>query len=383
MSPTPDRTHRGSAAHTARRALLVSVAILALVGALAGVRTILKDPGTSAPTAATAPFPTYNGAQLQPLPDGFPTEALTLVNVDDAGSRDGLFARDLERALSDIVPVPVVVSDEPRAGGGTFHALADTLEGNHGAAGYEPVIFSIPGAVTDFHVDPIADELGRDLDDVSIIAILETQPFLFVQRSDAPWPATFQGFIDYTRAHPGEVRYIAGNTGSGLDIAMEWLLGELGIEVRKIPSAGSQAAISTLAAGEADISMSVVDVVAPAVQTGLVDVIWTSGDAVPDPFLRDGVACAADGTQYGIPDTDWGVVMALAVPAEVDDAHVEWLQEAFRAATETELYAERERRVAGLDIAFRPGAEADALARRVYKESEQVIRDLGLHWRDR
>ena len=63
-----------------------------------------------------------------------------LVVVDDPGSRDGIYARTLQEALKGISPVPILVSDEPVAVGGTFDKLKDLQTREGGIEGYYPVV---------------------------------------------------------------------------------------------------------------------------------------------------------------------------------------------------------------------------------------------------
>ncbi|MPZ15434.1 MAG: hypothetical protein GEU73_13610 [Chloroflexi bacterium] len=53
---------------------------------------------------------------LQPLEDGFPDREITLVVVDDPGTRDALYAVDMAEALSDISPVGRLTSRTHRVG---------------------------------------------------------------------------------------------------------------------------------------------------------------------------------------------------------------------------------------------------------------------------
>ena len=69
--------------------------------------------------------PVFENGKLLPLADGFPDRPITLVNVDDPGTRDGIYARSLQEALRDISPVEVLVSDEPAPSFGTFYAVQD------------------------------------------------------------------------------------------------------------------------------------------------------------------------------------------------------------------------------------------------------------------
>ena len=73
--------------------------------------------------------PEYEGGELQPLPDGFPERPIVLINTDDAGSPDGIYARTLQEILNDgISPQRVNVLDRPSTSFGTWEALQFAAE---------------------------------------------------------------------------------------------------------------------------------------------------------------------------------------------------------------------------------------------------------------
>src|SRR5512139_4108529 len=77
-----------------------------------------------ASTATAQPGEFVKGV-LQPLADGFPKHAITIIVVDDPGTRDGMYARSLQATCKGISPVDILVSDEPVAQGGTFDKMKD------------------------------------------------------------------------------------------------------------------------------------------------------------------------------------------------------------------------------------------------------------------
>jgi hypothetical protein len=124
---------------------------------------------------------------LQPLEDGFPNRPITLVVNDDAGSAEGIMARQLQAALEKISPVPILVSDEPHATGGTFDKLKELERRDGGVDGYYPVAVNVYGASTDTLVADIKGDLGLTLEDMIMVAVLEAATMVVVQRKDPPW----------------------------------------------------------------------------------------------------------------------------------------------------------------------------------------------------
>ena len=139
----------------------------------------------AASTAGAQPGEFVKGV-LQPLADGFPNRAITLVVVDDAGSPDGIMARMLKEALKNISPVDILISDEPAPAFGTFYTLRDVLSRKGGDEGYYPIIVTVFGAVSDLYIEPIEKEIDTGIEDMKMINILETVPYLIAQRKNTP-----------------------------------------------------------------------------------------------------------------------------------------------------------------------------------------------------
>jgi tripartite-type tricarboxylate transporter receptor subunit TctC len=361
-----------------RRSLLAALAIGSLL--LGGCVASEDDrTGTANPADAESFEPTFEDGVLQPLPDGFPESPITIVSADEAGSRDGLYARTLDQALRDISPVDILVSDEPRAQGGTVDAMVEVRDREGGKDGYSVIVSSILGTSTDFHSVNYEKELGVTLEDLDFFIATEEYPYVLAQRAGAPWGDDFAAFVDYGRANPGMLRYISGGVGSGVDLTMEWLLSQLKIEATKVPAADREAAIAAVGAGEGDFTLTQPELAMAAEEQGRVVVTFASTKEAPDEWAGR-IVTASDYAKYGVQDATWGTVQGLLVPAEVDDTHVAWLHALFEAATKTETYQKRGETQAGVTLRLWSGADANALAKTLYEFSEPVVRDAGLHW---
>jgi tripartite-type tricarboxylate transporter receptor subunit TctC len=362
-----------------RRSLL---AVLTIGSLLLGGCVASEDGGTGTTTNAgdAGSFePTFVDGVLQPLPDGFPEGPITIVSTDEPGSRDGLYARTLDQALRDISPVDIIVSDEPRAQGGTVDTMVEVRDREGGKEGYSVIVTSILGTSTDFHTVNYEKDLGVTLEDLDFFIATEEYPYVLAQRADAPWGNDFAAFVDYGRANPGKLRYISGGVGSGVDLTMEWLLSELKIDVTKVPAADREAAIAAVGAGEGDFTLTQPELAMAAEEQGRVVVTFASTKEAPDEWAGR-VATASDYAEYGVQDATWGTVQGLLVPAEVDDTHVAWLYALFEAATKTADYQKRGETQAGITLRQWSGEDANALAKTLFDFSEPVVERAGLHW---
>lgn len=325
--------------------------------------------------------PTFVDGVLQPLPDGFPEGPITLINVDDAGSSSGLYIRSVQQALEDISPVEIRIADEPRAAGGTIHTLADVTANREGGdEGYILVQGSTIGSGTDFLTEPVENETGMSIDDVNFFISTEAAPWVILQRKDAPWGRGFDEFVEYARAHPGEIKYISPGVGGGLDIFTTWLLGALDIEVNKVPAANREASLAAVGGGAGDITTN--NAVSTLKALDHVDVLLVSIPTVPETFGGDEVGSASDYEKYGIEPIAWGSYQGFLLSKEVPEDHVKWLHALLSAGAEQEPYQRRMETVPGVVIEVTSIEDTNAQAHNAKKAAEPIVREAGLYWED-
>jgi tripartite-type tricarboxylate transporter receptor subunit TctC len=329
------------------------------------------------PEVKAQPGEFVNGV-LQPLADGFPKRAITIVNADDPGSRDGITARMLQKVLKGISPVPIVVSDEPAPSWSTWSALKDILSREGGDDGYYPLLVTLWGGVSDLHCEPIEKELGLGVNDLNVVILTELIPYVFSQRKNAPWGPSFADMVKFAKANPGQLKYISNEVGSGNDVAAEWVIQQLGIKVNKIPQAGQQEGLSVIGAGRGDFGCFNVHYTKINWDAGRIDVTMIMAPTVPPPWDKDPNCVPM--VKAGLPDVPMGNSTAFGVHSKVPQSHADWLFKLFKAGASTNEYKDREKTNPGLKITIMDGAAANKLKMDLYNRSETVIRGIGLHW---
>jgi tripartite-type tricarboxylate transporter receptor subunit TctC len=325
--------------------------------------------------------PVFKDGVLQPLADGFPDRPITLINVDDPGTRDGIYARSLQEAMQGISPVEVLVSDEPAPSFGTFYSVQDIGSREGGNDGYYPIILTIPGSSADILVEPITEETGLTLEDLNLVIGTERIPYVLIQRKDAPWGKTFAELVAHIKANPGEVKYISHQVGTGNDLAMSWIIQQLGLEVNKVPAPSDPQVGAIVGAGEGDFSLAQADIALNAWQAGKVDVLLVTGAQVPPPWDTDPNVVSADAA--GLPPASFGLYMGFTVPKGVPPERVEWLYALIKAAAETEVHQKRAGTIPGLTFAIIGPEEAEKVKQDIIAFLDPVVRELGLHIDDR
>jgi tripartite-type tricarboxylate transporter receptor subunit TctC len=334
---------------------------------------------TLASAASAQPGEFDEKGVLQPLADGFPNRAITIVNVDDPGTRDGIYARTMQQALRDISPVNILVEDAPAPSFGNFYRLKELASRPGGVQGYYPMIIAPFGFVTDPLCEPIEEELGLNIKDVSMIILTERWPYLMYQRKNTPWGPTWGGLVKYAKEKPGKVKYISYDVGSGHDILTEWILDKAGIrdKIKKIVGGSHQENASTIGAGMADFTLGSPNIVLPNWQAGRIDVIFTTDSTVPPPWDKDPNVVTM--TEAGLPDVAFGTIEGFGVIKDVPRSHIQWLYKLFAKATEKPIYQQRQKTIPGCRINIMGPEEADKLNRTFQDLAEPVIRSIGLH----
>jgi len=314
---------------------------------------------------------------LKPLADGFPKRAITLIVIDEPGTRDGIYARMMQAACKGISPVPILVSDEPIAQGGTWMKLNELRRRPGATEGYYPAVFDVFGATTDFLIEPLTRDINAKVTDAKMILATELFAYFFIQRKDAPWGKTFPDFLKYAKEHPGELKYVSMEIGSGHDIAMSWIMNTHGIKVKKVPQGSHQECASTVGAGAADFSMIAGDVAYTNWQAGRIDVSLIMADTVPSPFDKD--PNVSSGKQVGLPSIV-GTQLALGVNSETPDSHVDWMYQLFYAASQKPEFQKRWQGMLPGDTPLpMKGKDVEKMMREILVQFDQPIRDVGLH----
>lgn len=373
---------------TARKRItvLVAVAVALLLAACGG------DTPTATPTeggegdggdgvAAGDWEPEWVDGVLQPLPDGFPSQPLTVIVAGDPTSPDAVFARDLQRAAADRSPVKVEIEiREDFTAFGSWEAIKYASEQTGGDEGYLQVILFAPGGLVDLHTAPVIEDLGIGLDDIKPVIAAEDSPYVLIQCSDdehTPWGEDAQALADWTRENPGELRYMAGGPGSGLDVAYAWWMKEENLNggpVNMIPGGSSPQRATAVAACEGQVTATAVEIANTHSQAGRVDVIMVGRDERLDEWPD-----APTAAELGIVDDPWGSTKELVVPATVDDLHVQWLFELYSNAAADETYKESRARIPGVFVNVRTPEETVEYNKLGNDAAEEIIRDIGIH----
>lgn len=331
---------------------------------------------TSATTAAPVEdwVPEYVDGVLQPLPDGYPDHALTIIVPDDATSSEGILSTMLQQVATKYSPVGIDI--EIRAdfeSMPTWEALQFINESDEGKAGYLLMPYATVGSTADTVAADVEGITGQTLDDLQEIAGLEIGRWLMSQCATVAWEPTIEALVAETLARPGEVRYMGQGGGGGVDLGFFSTMKELGAgEVDAIPIGGTVEQATATAACEGDITNTTVEPILPHVQNGRVNLLMVNGDTRLDEFPD--VPSALD---LGI-ENSLQSGRQITTGIEVSADKLAWLFELFSQVVGDQEYIDLRQGFPGVEVGLENPEEADATNRRNVEIVTVILEDLGL-----
>jgi tripartite-type tricarboxylate transporter receptor subunit TctC len=345
--------------------------------------------GSEEPAAQTPPAPTEEPADgpyvpefvdgvLQPTPGGFPSQPVTIMVVDEAGSDDGIYARQVQAIARGLSPVDVTVVDRPDLGGyGTWEALSVIKGQSGGPEGHIMVVTTIPGATSDLLSTPVAEEFGVTIESLNFVLVTESVPWLILGRADAPWGDSIEELVAFAKANPGTVKYISRGPGAGLNLAFQEYMQVLGFDVETIIGGSLEEINIAIGAGAGDIAVNVAGVSLPFIEDGRVKLLSCTGPIDPcgGPFqnpprnMQSLTGAALD---------PWGSNRGLVVPDTTPAENKLWLEALIREVISQQEFIDQRQRIPGLTLVAFQQEEAIALQKTAYDIGLRVLGAAGL-----
>jgi tripartite-type tricarboxylate transporter receptor subunit TctC len=330
--------------------------------------------------------------QLEPLEDGFPNQPFTIINIDDAGAPDGIYALAIKDSIerNNLTDQRVTVIDRPDFGTyGTWEALGFMSSEPGGDDGYIMAVQTVPGSTTDLLTTQVIDDLGVSIESTNVVLTTEYVPYAMVATKDADWGSTFEELIAYTQEHPGELKYISRGPGSGLDLAFNNYSqvaaeqaglpeGDPGIPAEVVIGGSHQEINAVVGSGEGDFAMTLADVAKQFYDDGRVEVILYSGNA-PAPAPFEDIPTARD--YFGdelLPSDPWGQNRDLFVTEAVPECHHAWLVELITQAVADEEFIASREQVPGLTLQNLSREETFELAETAFDAACEILKPADL-----
>ena len=175
----------------------------------------------------------------------WPQRPVKVIVPYTAGGTTDTQARIISERLSVALGQQFIVENRVGAGG----AIAAEFVAKSTADGYT-LFFS---GTTQLSTLPLVQKVNYDpLKDFAPISILGTNPLVLGVHISVP-AKTLKEFIEYVKAHPGQLSYSSGGTGSTPHLSAALFASRAGLKMTHIPYKGAQA-VTDLVGGQVQVS---------------------------------------------------------------------------------------------------------------------------------
>ena len=183
-------------------------------------------------------------ALAAPVPQAqtWPQRPVKVIVPFTAGGNTDTQARIISERLSAALGQPFIIENRAGASG----AIAAELVAKAPADGYT-LFFA---GTTQFLIVPLIQKVNYDpLKDFAPISVLGTNPFVLAIHISVP-ANTLREFIDYAKAHPGELNYSSGGRGASTHVTAALFASRAGLKMTHIPYKGGAQSVMDLVGGQ-------------------------------------------------------------------------------------------------------------------------------------
>jgi len=268
--------------------------------------------------------------------EGFPEKDIRLICPPKQGGLSDFITRTLAAYTEEETGKNIVVENRP----GNAGATGMRFGANSKPDGYTVTYVTVESTILKHRTD--IDETVS-YEDFELLARLNYGPASLSVKAGSEWD-TFDDFIEYAKAHPGEMNIGTSGQYSIWHLASAVMAGEAGIEVSNVPYGGSAASVKDLVGGHLDAVVSSPSEVFTFVKSGQLKLLAVFGEERDDVFPE---VPTAKETGHDIVVGAWGGLgVPIGTPGEIKDKLLAMFSKGFQNAEFQKKAAERS---AGLD----------------------------------
>ena len=294
--------------------------------------------------------------------DAYPTRPIRLVVGFGAGGPTDIPARFVSDKLGDALGQRVIVENKPAAAG--MVATRDVL--GQPRDGYTLLLCT--------HFEAINTAVYRNvqfkLSDLAPISLIAKYYYGLALSNSIP-ASDLDGFVQYAKAHPGEVAYATVGAGSAQEILARQLEKLTGITMNRVPFRGGPQVVQELVAGRVHFYVSPTLGIAPQYEAGQLKILAvTAPERLKNlgsiPTLREK---HIDFVRFG-----WlGICAGAGTPAPI----INTLQRRIAAIVDTDEYRNMIEKAGSIAVASTPEELRQVIAQTL-DDVASSIREFGL-----
>jgi tripartite-type tricarboxylate transporter receptor subunit TctC len=303
-----------------------------------------------------------SGAKPEKKSD-FPKKAITLIVPYAAGGGTDATARALAKAAEKQLGQPVTVVNKVGGGGSVGMMEGSNAKGD----GYTVTMTTVElTTLPHLGLSPVTYESFKP------IALINYDPSAITVRADSQWK-TMKEFLDYAKAHPGELKLGNSGTGAIWHLAAASIEKGAGVKFNHIPFEGAGPAMTALLGGHVDaVPVSPAEVKAQ-VESGKLRTLAIN-DTKPSAALP-GVKTLKEET--GLDISPIGTWRGLATSKDTPDDIVKVLTDAFLKAAEDQEFKDYMSKN-GLGISLKDGKAFGQHLKENNDTFSKLVPELGL-----
>jgi tripartite-type tricarboxylate transporter receptor subunit TctC len=303
------------------------------------------------------------GSCAAPAQAAFPTKPIKIVVPFTPGGSPDLLARTVARKLQEAWGQPVVVENQPGAGG----AIAASAVARAPADGYTWLV--APNSVLVFA--PLLQKQPYDpVKSFTPVGLAISVQNLLVVHPSLPAKNVAE-LIALAKSQPGRLSYASAGPGSPQNFSVELLKSMAGLDIVHVPYKGTQAALPDVLGGLVPIFLGQANSLLPHVEAGKLRVLGSTG-AKRYASLPNVPAIAETLPGYSV-DIWSGFVMPQGVPKAIVDKANSGLRQALESPDVQAIFAKQ-----GVEVATSTPAEMAATIRADLARWAKVVKDANI-----
>jgi tripartite-type tricarboxylate transporter receptor subunit TctC len=297
--------------------------------------------------------------------DEYPSRSIRVVVPYSAGGASDGPMRVIAEQLGKQLGQGVVVENKPGQGA----MIGAEMVARSAPDGYTLLLASNPQAISatlyrNLTFDPV--------EDFAPISLFGREPSVLMVNPSFP-AHTVKEFVDYVKAHPGEVDFASSGNGSAQHLFTAMFLTAAGLKMNHVPYRGSAPAVNDVLGGRVPMAMPGLAAMVPNIRAGRLRALATTG-ATRSPLLPE-VPTLAESGYPGFSAYVWsGLVAPKGTPPAIIDRLNRELKAAMQAAP-VKAFMDR----AAIEVVTTTPAELQSFMREEKERAAKVIKEAGVH----